>query len=250
MRVSLRRSLGLLAISTSQKPLLPLLFPTVFSVVVAAGVATVLFCTLPTDECTGWLSTLLATLFGVLLAAAGSIWLFYSQREQNEDRRKQHLINALIAELQATTDRLNTPSRTLVRAPKGSGERDAKVVLTDLAPIVCEEAIRNALFTHSVTRNLTRLAQAMRQCTKEADLLRTLLTSQPMNPDDIARMYEVAKNVQGSERYVVLWCDTVLEGLEKQGIEIPPEDKYYSDPSKQASLEDLNRETQPIQGNE
>ena len=76
------------------------------------------------------------------------------------------------------------------------------------------------------------------------------LFSQPMNPDDIARMYEVAKNVQGSERYVVLWCDTVLEGLEKQGIEIPPEDKYYSDPSKQASLEDLNRETQPIQGNE
>src|SRR5919199_1341831 len=252
MRVSLRRSLGLLARPTSQKPLL---FPIVFSVVVAAGVASVVFCALPTDECAGWFSTLLATLVGVVLAARISMWLFQVQREQNEERRKQQLRDALIAELQATIDRLNTETREIVRAPAGSHQPDVKVVLTHLEPIACDEAIKSALFGHKNTVNLTHLAREMRDYTKAADILRELLVSPRTDAADPAdpyppHTYQVARNVYGSERYVDEWCKTVLKGFEDQGIEIPPEDKLYTDPSKEASLEDLTRQSQPMQNNE
>ena len=42
--------------------------------------------------------------------------------------------------------------------------------------------------------------------------------------------YLQAANVKGLQQFVVLWCETVLKGFEAQGLKMPPEDKYYSDP--------------------
>ena len=201
------------------------------------------------DQTVELISTLIGTGVGAGLAAAIGVELFYWQRDKNEERRKRQLRNALIAELQATKDRLNTTSRTSVPAPPGSDAPDAEVVLTHLEPIACEEAIRSALFTHGDHVNLTRLAQAMRQCTKETDLLRELLVESPF-ADLEGNNHRVARNVQGSERYVVMWCDAVLKGFDAQGIEIPPEVKFYSDPNNEGSLEDVIQQSQPMQSNE
>ena len=61
------------------------------------------------------------------------------------------------------------------------------------------------------------------------------------DPEGTPRIYKAAKNVQNSERFVVLWCKTVLGGFKHQGMEMPPEDKYYSDPSKQVPPDYFNK---------
>ena len=186
------------------------------------------------DAFVQWLSTLIGTIIGASLAAGFGIWLFYYQGRVSEEKRVEELRESLIAELYATRDRLGVSEVQIVDDPTGHGP-DVAVVFAHLEPIVCEEAIRSALFGYRNTRSLTYLARLMREYTKEADLLHARLNNpQVFDPTMRQQMYDQAKNVKGLQQFVVLFCTTVLEGFQYQGLELPPDEKYFSDPSRQA----------------
>jgi hypothetical protein len=63
-----------------------------------------------------WLSTLIGTIVGASLAAASGVWLFYYQGRKAEEARSEQLREALIAELYATIDRLQTSATTRIPA--------------------------------------------------------------------------------------------------------------------------------------
>lgn len=186
------------------------------------------------DELAELTSTLIGTLIGALLAAATGLWLYRYQSRKNEEARVEQLREALIAELYATFDRLKTTSAVRVSDPTGSGGPDVVVVLTHLEPTACEENIRSALFGHKNTVSLTRLARLMREYTKAADILSSLLWRPQVDPVSLVRAYQQAANVKGLQQFVIVWCETILKGFEVQGLELPPEDKYYSDPTREA----------------
>jgi hypothetical protein len=109
------------------------------------------------------------------------------------------------------------------------------VVITSIEPTVCEEAIRSALFGHRNTVTLTRLARLMREYTKAADILSSLLYSPQITARWYAhRLYAQAENTKGLQQYVVRFCETALKGFEAQGVELPHMEQYYSDPGRQA----------------
>ena len=91
-----------------------------------------------------------------------------------EGARRNDLREALIAELHATIDRLSTSASTRVSDTYG-GDLDVWVVITNIEPIVCEETIRSALFSHRNTVTLTLLAQLMREYTKACEIFSSLL---------------------------------------------------------------------------
>jgi hypothetical protein len=181
-----------------------------------------------------WLATLLATLMGAALAAASGVWLFYYQGKQSEGTRVEYLREGLIGELYATRDRLQTEPEQRVPHPTGNGP-DVVVVLAHLEPTMCEEVMRSALFGHVNTSNLTYLARLMREYTKAADLLRSSI-NRPHMDDPLLKQhwYDQAKSVKNKQEFTIMFCDTILEGFESQGIKLPPEEKYFSDPSRQA----------------
>jgi hypothetical protein len=74
----------------------------------------------------------------------------------------------------------------------------------------------------------------MREYTKAARLLSSSLYRPQVNKVSMHQMYTQAKNVKGLQQFVVLFCEKVLEGFEAQGLELPPKEKYYSDPSRKA----------------
>jgi hypothetical protein len=171
---------------------------------------------------------------GASLAAAIGVWLFYYQGQKAEEARVEQLREALIAELYATIDRLSTTPSTQIPDIRG-GEPDLPVVITSVEPTVCEEAIRSALFGHRNTVTPTQLARLMREYTKAADLLSSLLYSPQINATWFAqRLYIQATNTKGLQQFVILFCETALKGFEAQGIELPPSERYYSDPDREA----------------
>lgn len=186
-----------------------------------------------------WLSTLIGTIVGASLAAGVGVGLFYYQGRVSEEKRVEELRESLIAELYATRDRLGISETQHVDDPTGYGP-NVETVHAHLEPIVTEEVIRSALFGHENTKSLTYLARLMREYTKEADLLHIRINS-PQVFDFTMRqqMYEQAKNVKRLQQFVALFCTTVLEGFQYQGLELPPDEKYFSDPSRQAPEEFL-----------
>ena len=177
------------------------------------------------------LSTLIGTLLGGGLTLTSGFWLYRYQSRKDENERVKNLREALIAELQATTDRLKTVRPTPVPDPTGSGQT-IEVVLTHLEPTACEEAVRSGLFGHNNTATLTRLGRLMHDYTKAVDILSSLIWRPEMGPISVVRAYELAINVKSLEQFMVLFCETVIKGFEYQDLEIPPERKYYSDPTQ------------------
>jgi hypothetical protein len=187
-----------------------------------------------TDALIEWLSTLIGTILGASLAATIGVWLFYYQGKKAEEARVEQLREALIAELYATIDRLSTTPSTQIPDATG-GEPNVPVVITSIEPTVCEEVIRSALFGHRNTVTLTQLARLMREYTKAADLLSSLLYSPQITGTWFAhRLYVQGKNTKGLQQFVILFCETALKGFEAQGIELPPSERYYSDPNREA----------------
>lgn len=181
-----------------------------------------------------WLSTLIGTIVGASLAAAFGIWLFYYQDRVSEEKRVEELRETLIAELYATRDRLGISETQSVNDPMGRGP-DVGVVHAHLEPIATEEAVRSALFGHENSRTLTYLARLIHEYTKEVELLHTRLNSpQVLEPTMRQQMYDQAKNVKRLQQFVVMFCTTILDGFQSQGLELPPDNKYFSDPSRQA----------------
>jgi hypothetical protein len=187
-------------------------------------------------------STLIGTGLGAGLAAVVGVWLYDVQTRKSEDARVEQLRQALIAELYATTDRLNTTSVTRITDDEEQ-RPEVVLVLTHLEPTVCEEAIRSALFGHENTLNLTRLARLMREYTKAADTLVFLLRNPNLHSMgslgflNMSGTYEQAVTVKGLQTFVLDWCGTIFKGFKDQGLMMPPEDKYYSDPSREAPPE-------------
>ncbi len=194
-----------------------------------------LFLVFAPQEFAQWLATLLATLIGAALAAASGVWLFYYQAERAEEKRVQELREALIAELYATRDRLQIQAEQHVPDPTGEGRPTVRVVLAHVEPTACDEVIRSALFGHANTKSLTYLSRLMREYSKGADLLQTMINRPVMNDPDLSEhIYVRAQNVKGAQQFIVHYCDTILEGFRSQGLELPPEERYYSDPSRRA----------------
>jgi hypothetical protein len=175
---------------------------------------------------------------GTGLTAYFAVEFWRYQIDEQDDKRANELLKALVAELYATRDRMNTATNAtqIISDPSGN-EEAVSVVITDLEPTACEEAIRAALFEPKSANNLTYLSRVMREYTKLADILRFSISKYPVDdfPVSEARTYMVAKNVKLWQLFVIHWCDTVLEKLEEQGMEMPPEEPYYSVPEREAS---------------
>ena len=215
-------------LSTRQKILIAVV------AVLAIVAVSVWFYSYSSDAFAGWASTFLGTVIGASLAASVGLWLFRYQEDTRKAERVEELCESLIAELQATRDRLQTNPEQEVPDPIGNGPT-VKVVMAHIEPLVCEEVIRSALFGHVNTNRLTYLSRLMREYTSRGELLRTLIDRPVMSDPHLQdRIYTQAKNVKGQQQSVVHFCDTILEGFKAQGLYIPLENKYYSDPARKA----------------
>ncbi len=129
---------------------------------------------------------------------------------------------------------MNTTST--IPVPDPGGGPNIHVVLTHLEPTACDEFIRSALFGISNATNITYLSRLMREYTKQSDTLSSLMwrPPSPYGQEAAVRTYDLAKDLKRSQRFVVQFCETIIEGFKIQGIEMPPQEKYFSDPNREA----------------
>jgi len=175
-----------------------------------------------------------ATFIGVALAAALGIWLFYFQNEQSEKERKRQLGKALAGELVAVLDILHSPPNATIPDPSG-GDADIPVILAQIEPMATEEALRNSLLGPQSNFNLVQLANVMREYRQSSNgftpFLPYLCAGQLDGPMWIP-VYELARDTDRLRQNVIMFCETVIKGLEDAGVKMPPEPKFPSDPNQ------------------
>lgn len=174
-----------------------------------------------------YLIQLFATFIGASLAVSIGLALFDYQSRESDRRRSRQLNEALVGELQAIQDILEAPPFERLSPPQNSeGEDAVEVKLTHLEPVICEEAMRNAITGAKDAFTLSHLAREMRQYNFAARRLEEFIWGTSVTNKQ-ARDFEAAQFVRQYQDSVIGWCRINIEWLSaEQNIDPPP--RHYS----------------------
>lgn len=186
-----------------------------------------------TEAFAAYIGTLVATFVGVGVAAYLNVRAFYAQGQRNNDERTDLLAQSLAGELFTVLDILGAGPNVVVSDPTGRNNH-VPVVYAQLEPTATEEAIRVGLFGAQSTANLGQLSNLMRDYSKACDNLYPLVTQMRMNPTHpapVAAAYPLALEITRLKMNLVIWCMTVLYGLAAQGVTMPENPQFRTEPS-------------------
>lgn len=187
-----------------------------------------------TEAFVAFIGTLIATFIGVGAAAYINVWRFYSEAEETDRAKSQLLAESLAGELSTVLDILGGNPNVVIRDPTG-GTNHIPVVFAQLEPTATEEAIRIGLLGSQSTANLSQLSNLMRDYTKASDNLYPLVTAWYQDENDLTPLkpaYKVANEVERLRQNLVIWCEAVLSSLKSQGIQMPHDPQFRTDPAR------------------
>jgi hypothetical protein len=183
-----------------------------------------------TETLVQYIGTIAATFAGVVLAAYFGVRQFYSQARENDRARSQQLAESLAGELFAVLDILAGPPNLHVLDPTG-GPNQTPVIFAQLEPTATEEAIRVGLLGSQSSSNLYQLSNLMRDYSKNSEALTALARGPIWSPWVWQQSHALAAELMRERKNLVIWCVTVLYGLAAQGVEMPRDPRYRTDPS-------------------
>ena len=187
--------------------------------------------TTSTEAFVAFVGTLVATFVGVGAAAYISVWRFYAEAEEMNRERSQLLAQSLAGELFSVLDILGGSPNVFIRDPAGKTEA-IPVVFAQLEPTATEEAIRVGLLGSQSSANLTQLSNLMRDYTKASDNLYPLVSQIRLNPAVVVAAHPLASEIVRLCMNLIIWCTTVLYGLAAQGIQMPHDPLFRTDPKR------------------
>ena len=165
-----------------------------------------------------WISTLVATFVGAVLALAVGIGLFNYQAGETDRKRQSQLLEALAAELQANLDLLRSGRLHLIEA----GDKEWKLALVHLQPLIIEEAVRSGVFDSEDTHKFIHLERAIRSYNADVSYvlnMRSVLLHR--------RAYEhVVKGLIEQQKWITEACESMLESLERRGLRMQFESPF------------------------
>jgi hypothetical protein len=190
-----------------------------------------------TEAFAAFIGTLVATFVGVGTAAYIGVRRFYAEAEATEIRRSQILAESLAAEMSTALDILRGCPNVVIADPNG-GAADIPVIFAQLTPTAVEEAIRVGLLGSQSTANLSQISNLMREYTTASDNLYPLVNAWHRDETDLTlwkTAYKAATNVDRLKQNVILWCEENLKHLENQGVQMPEDRHFCSNPERVAT---------------
>jgi hypothetical protein len=178
-----------------------------------------------------YVGTIVATFAGVGLAAYLSVRQFYSQARETDNLRSEQLAQSLAGELFTVLDILAGPPNLHVGAAVPSTSGPVPVVLAQLEPTATEEAIRVGLLGAQSSANLYQISSLMREYSKNSDAIAAMVRVPIWNARVADQSFKLALELTRGRMNLTIWCVTVIYGLAAQGIEMPADPRYRSDPS-------------------
>jgi hypothetical protein len=190
-------------------------------------VASVIFFYLVPEAWGEWLSALLGTLIGALLAAVVGIWLFNQQTKEIDKRRRRQLLEAWAGELQAILDILEAkPIQVPPPAGSPNSEKPIGIMLAHLDSVVSRESMRNAVNDSKDTMALSHFVREIEGYNTAVERFQVTRWG-PSLTNHEALLFTLAKDVKRRQDIIIEWCRANTKMLEEEeGIEIPP--RHYS----------------------
>lgn len=183
------------------------------------------------EEYAGFIGTITATFAGVVVAAFLSVRQFYFQARQQEKKQSQQLAQSLAGELFTVLDILSAGPNVHFVDPTGADD-PIPVIFAQLEPTATEEAIRVGLSGPQGSANLSQLSSLMRDYTTISASLYSLTYGTHWTPAISLRAYRSATEISRVRANIIIFCTTVLHFLAAQGIEMPPDPGFRTDPRR------------------
>lgn len=185
------------------------------------------------DAFAAFIGTMFATFAGVGAAAYINVRRFYAESEENDRVRSQLLAQSLAGELSTVRDILKAQPNFIV--PDPSGTNHILVRQAQLEPTATEEAIRVGLLGTQSSANLSQISNFMRDYSRASDNLyplvsRMRMASERTAPRISAAAYPLALEIDRLRLNLLIWCDAVLTGLAAQGVPIPEDPTFRTNP--------------------
>jgi hypothetical protein len=174
------------------------------------------------DRIWGLLNTLLATFLSALLALAVGIWLFNTQSERADERRRQQIIEGLIAELKIIRDEVVTDDSAAFTPVMTVGGEFHQILLPEgLELITFDEAIRSGLLPTDVTVQLINLAGSIRAYDARVRRAQATLQAEVINKEEVEKrgagylLDSTPKYLETGRTHVRDECERMLSTLEQ-----------------------------------
>lgn len=181
-----------------------------------------------------FIGTIFATFLGVGSAAYINVRRFYIQSDESDARRSQLLAQSLAAELLTVRDILESAPHVTVHDPTG-GMNPISVRHAQLQPAATEEALRVGLLGVQSSANLAQISNFMRDYSRASDNLYPLVSQMRMYPIFSIAAHPLALEIDRLRANLLIWCEAVLDGLAAQGVQMPEDPKFRTDPNRVVS---------------
>jgi hypothetical protein len=170
-----------------------------------------------------WFRTLAATLLSTLFAVAAGIWLFNRQTEVADERRREQLVEGLIAEVENLKDEVIADTNPAAFTPviTESGNFCQVLLPEGLELITFDDAIRSGLLPTNVTVQLINLAGFVRAYNSRVRRAQSTLQAEAINKKEVVErgagylLDSTVEFLESGRKKVEEECERMLDRLEQ-----------------------------------